>query len=310
MRGTWCPSPCAPCWPWPKRILFAAIVSGSLLLGGCSTRPLLVGTLADEWARQAGGDETDPVLAREASAFYLKVGEGLLAERPDHVPLAVAVAGGLTQYAFGFVAQEADRIERADPRLAQAQRDRAAALYRRAHRQAMRTLQLHLPTLQQVLKARDEDATPWPPMPVELVPLAYWAAASWGAAIGQSKGHSEALAEVPEAHRLARWAYRTAPRALDGGVAALMASFEAARPGGSSVRTRQLLDEADAAAAGRQASVWVSRAELLDVPSGDRDRFTRSLQQAIAVAQRHPSLPNTVFRARAEWLLTQVDDLF
>ena len=89
---------------------------------------------------QAQSPEDDLVLAREASAFYLKISESVLREVPGNLPLATAVAGGFTQYAYAFVALEADKRELQDAASAQQLRERAARLYARAHRHAMAAL--------------------------------------------------------------------------------------------------------------------------------------------------------------------------
>ncbi|HMZ75988.1 MAG TPA: TRAP transporter TatT component family protein, partial [Rhodocyclaceae bacterium] len=98
----------------------------SLGLSACSPRQLVVRSVADQLAGQDAGSENDPELAREASAFYLKLSESVLRQDPDHLPLATAVAGGFTQYAYAFVAFDADRLEARDSRGAQALRERAA----------------------------------------------------------------------------------------------------------------------------------------------------------------------------------------
>jgi hypothetical protein len=58
---------------------------------------LIVQGVASELASQGQAPEEDLILAREASAFYLKLSESLLRETPGHGPLAEAVAAGFTQ---------------------------------------------------------------------------------------------------------------------------------------------------------------------------------------------------------------------
>jgi hypothetical protein len=68
--------------------------------------------------------------------------------------------------------------------------------------------------------------------------------------------------------------------------------------------------QAMAAAAGRQAGVFVAQAESLAQPAGDRPRFEALLHQAMATADAHPSLANAAMHERAAWLLNSADDLF
>lgn len=83
-------------------------------LAACSPRHLIIQGVANELANQGNAVEDDLVLAREASAFYLKLSESLLSESPGNLKLAEAVSVGFTQYPFAFVAFEAERIEAKD----------------------------------------------------------------------------------------------------------------------------------------------------------------------------------------------------
>lgn len=287
------------------RALFVALVL--LALSGCSARHLLVQGMAGELAAQGQAPEEDLVLAREASAFYLKLSEALLREVPDNQPLSEAVAGGFTQYAYAFVAFEAERIEARDSRAAQALRERAAKLYARAQRHAFAALELRQPGFRRALESSNPQD--WPPLKAEQVGLAYWAAASWGGLISLSKDQPDTVADLPLAVRLAGLAYARQPGYGQGALAGLMASFEAARPGGSRARALQYFDEA-IALGGSSAGPLVGKAEGVALPAGDRAAFDALLQQALAVAVRNPGLSNSVMRERALWLQAQADDLF
>jgi len=117
----------------------------ALLLAACSPRMLLVRTVADELAGSGGADEEDLGLARDAAAFHLKLSEQVLRQTPAHLALAEAVTGGFTQYAYAFIAFDADKQESKDARAAQRQRERAARMYARAHRHAMAALEAAQP---------------------------------------------------------------------------------------------------------------------------------------------------------------------
>jgi hypothetical protein len=269
---------------------------------------MLVRGVADELAGQGLAEEEDLQLARESSAFYLKLSESLLRQTPGHLALAESVAGGFTQYAYAFVAFEADRLEGRDARAAQQLRQRAARLYGRAHRHAMAALERHhggafLKRLQQTPTQQ-----PLPPLPAEQVGVAYWAAASWAASISLSKDRPEAVADLPLALRLAEWAWATQPAHGDGALAALLGTLEASRPGGSMQRAESFFNQAIEAGGARYAGALVGRAEALAQPAGDRAAFEALLRQALAVPGQ--SLGNQLMRQRAQWLLDSADDLF
>ncbi|PLK48330.1 TRAP transporter TatT component family protein [Uliginosibacterium sp. TH139] len=281
------------------------------VLTACSPRQLVVRSMADELAGQGMGAESDLDLAREASAFYLKLSESVLQQAPDHRLLAESVAAGFTQYAYAFVAFDADRIEARDVKQAERLRQRAARLYLRAQRHAMNALETARPGFAAAL-ARPQ-ASEWPVLRKDQVGLAYWAAAAWGGAISLSKDDPDAVADLPLAIRLAELAWAMDPEWGEGALTSLMATFEAARPGGSSQRAQALFERSFAQSKGRSIGPLVGQAEAIALPAGDRAVFETLLNQALAFkdAPAGPqALQNEVMRRRARWLLDAADDLF
>lgn len=285
-------------------LITAAVLSQS----ACSARGYLVRNIADELAGQGQTSEDDVQLAREASAFYLKLSESVLRQTPGHVDLASSVAAGFTQYAYGFVAFEADRAESRDAGAAQKLRERARRLYLRAHQHAMTALETRHPGFAGALA--QPDPVRWPRIDPAEVGLAYWAAASWGGYISLSKDHPDDVADLPLAIRLATLTWQTTPDHGDGALASLMGSFELARPGGSRQQARVFFDRAITAGGGKSAGVYVAKAEGLALTDGDRAAFEALLRQALAAAAARPDLSNQVMRERAQWLLDSADDLF
>jgi predicted anti-sigma-YlaC factor YlaD len=288
------------------RLLGIALVA--VALNACSARHLIIQGMANALAEQGQAPEDDLVLAREASAFYLKLSESLLRVVPDNARLSEAVATGFTQYAYAFVAFDAERMDAHDAKAAQALRERAARLYGRAHRHAMAALENAQPGFRKALES--SRASEWPQLKAEQVGLAYWAAASWGGLISLSKDNPDTVADLPLAIRLAQLAYDKQPTYGQGALAGLMASFEAARPGGSSAKALQYFDQAIALGGQQNAGPLVAKAEGVALPAGDRAAFDDLLRQALAVSAAHPDLQNTVMRERALWLLASADDLF
>ena len=278
------------------------------LLAACSPRHLILQGVAGELASQGQAAEDDLQLAREASAFYLKLSESVLREAPGHLALAESVSAGFAQYAFAFVAFDAERIESRDARAAQAMRERAARLYQRAQRHAMHALELTQPGFAKALAS--ELPAAWPRLSEQQVGIAYWAAAAWAGSISLSKDHPEVVADLPLAVRLARLAWERQPDHGQGALSSLMGSLEAARPGGSRQQAVAYFDQAISAGAGRNAGVFVSKAESIALPAGDRAGFERLLRAALDASHTQRDLGNAVMRERALWLLGAADDLF
>jgi predicted anti-sigma-YlaC factor YlaD len=277
-------------------------------LAACSPRQMIVRSVADELASQGQAAEDDLVLAREASAFYLKLSESVLAQAPGNLKLAEAVAAGFTQYAFAFVAFEAERSEAKDARTAQKLRERAARLYFRAHRHAMAALEQRSPGFAQALAS--PKSADWPRLSDDQVGVAYWAAASWGGFISLSKDNPDVVADLPLAIRLARLAWEKNPDFGNGALLSLMGTFEAARPGGSHQAAADFFDRAIAISSGKSAGAYVGKAESIALPAGDRAAFEALLHLALDASKVERNLPNAVMSERAQWLLDTSDDLF
>ena len=87
-----------------------------MAFSGCAVRPFVVDQTAQALSSQPVSSEDDLQLAREASAFYLKFSESVLKETPSHLKLAESVSAGFTQYAYAFVAFDAEKIDAKQPK--------------------------------------------------------------------------------------------------------------------------------------------------------------------------------------------------
>jgi hypothetical protein len=259
---------------WPalpslrRGLLFSAGAVLVVTLAGCAPRQLVVGGIADELATQSQGAENDVELAREASAFYLKFSESILRQQPGHQGLATAVSAGYTQYAYAFVAFDAEQIEAKDAKAAERLRQRAAKLYQRAQQHALKALEEEQPGFAAALAS--QQAQDWPKLGREQAGLAYWAAASWGGWISLSKDDPDVVADLPLAIRLAELAWAVDPAWGDGALTGLLGSFEAGRSAGNAQRALSYFDQSIAQSAGRSAGAYLAKAEGYAQPAGDR----------------------------------------
>lgn len=291
-----------------KRCLGLAVAALAIGLSACSPMALIKKSIGDELANQGLSQEEDPGLAREASAFYLKLSESLLKDTPDNLKLAEAVGAGLSQYSFAYVAFEAERLAATDAQAAYRTNERAKRLYLRAHRHAMRALELSTPGFR--TKLEHPDAKQWPSISQHQVGLAYWAAGSWGGYISLAKDSPDAVADFPLAYRLATLAWKANPNYANGGLSSLMGSFESAQPGGSLAKATQYFDEAITISQGKNAGAYIAKAEGIALPQSQREAFEILLKSAIETSDKYPDLSNNVMRERALWLLRSAEDLF
>ena len=294
-------------------ILAAALVSG---LAGCSA----VKQAAVNGAGNvlAGGGTTyasddDPELVWQAVPFGLKTIEGLLAQSPRHKGLLLAAASGFTEYAYGALQQEADLAEAKDLARATELRNRARKLYLRALDYGFRGLEVDLPDLRRRL--REDPAHALDAAGKAQVPLLYWTAAAWGAAISISKDDPELSADQSRAEALMRRALALDETFEAGAIHDFFIAYEGGRAkvGGSLAEARKHLDRALELSRGHRASPLVSFAEAVSVARQDKAEFKQLLDRALAVdpnAAPEFRLANVLAQRRARWLLGRTDELF
>lgn len=299
----------------PRTSLVALLVA--LFFGtGCSIRQLAVNRVADALAGGTGtfASDNDPELVRDALPFSLKLMESLLAESPRHVGLLTALASGFTQYGYAFIEQSADRIEDHDLDRARELRLRARNLYLRGRDYALRGIEARHPGF-----TRRLDASPAHAVTVarkEDVPLLYWAAASWAAAIAQSKDDPALVGDLSRVEALIDRALALDPSWNRGAIHALLVPFEMSRATGEGdpvLRATRHFDRALELGEGRLAGPLVSYAEAVCIPTEDRARFESLLRQALALdvdADPSSRVENLVVQRRAAWLLQRIDELF
>lgn len=292
------------------------LVLGLLLLGtsGCSIRRLAINSLANTLADSGTvfSSDEDPELVADALPFALKTIETLLAEAPDHPGLLLAACRGFTQYCYGFVETEAERLAYDDYRAAKEQHERALKLYLRARGYCFRALELASPGLRDELPRSLDKA--FEHYPLDDVPLLYWTAASWGAAISLGLDRPELVVDLPAVRALLEQALALDETFDRGALHDAMITLEAlpAHMGGSLERARQHYERALELSSGLRASTHLAWATKVSVKNQDREEAERFLHQALAVdVEKLPEdrLANTLSQRRAAQLLGQLDEL-
>jgi predicted anti-sigma-YlaC factor YlaD len=284
-------------------------------LPACSVRKMAVNSVGNALAEGGSffSSEEDPELAREAAPFSLKIMESLLEEAPRHRGLLLAGAGGFTRYAFAFVQQDADFLEAKDLASATALRQRAGKLYLRAREYGMRGLEVDSPDFSGRLRTDRPGALA--SLQKRHVPLLYWTAASWAAAMALDKSDSSLTADQEVAEAMMRRALELDERFELGSIHDFFISYEAGRAsvGGSVERARQHFERSVALSQGQRAWPYVSFAESASVSLQDRAEFERLLKEALAIDPNRlktQRLANILAQRRARWLLSRADELF
>ncbi len=287
-----------------------------MLLPGCSLRQLAVDKLGDALANGGAtyAKDDDPDLIREAVPFGLKTIETLLEESPRHKGLLLAAARGFTQYAYGFVEQDADELESQNLERALYLRSRARKLYMRALGYGIRGLEVDFPDLASRLRA--DPAKTLEKARKEQVPLLCWTAYAWGAAISLSKDDTEMTADLGLVEHLMKRALELDEAYEMGSIHDFYIAYEGGRPaaaGGSVERAREHLRRSLELSKGNRAAPLVTFAEAVSVSAQDKREFQQLLEKALAIdVHKIPEqrLNNLIYQKRARWLLSRVDELF
>jgi predicted anti-sigma-YlaC factor YlaD len=301
---------CAARSSWCVAVLLLALCAN-----GCSIRRLAVNQMGNALAQSGSvfSSDDDPELIRQAVPFSLKLMEALLAENPRHTGLLLAACRGFTQYSYAFVQADAEEMQDRDMAASEAGRLRACRLYLRARNYGLRGLEVQYAGWDSALRKNAQQAVQR--LRHRDLPLIYWTAASWSAALSQAKDNPDLLADLPLIEALVGRALQLDPDFDDGALQSFMISFEFARknaPGDPFQRAKQHFDAALALSHEQSASPLVAYAEMVSVTKQNLTEFKSLLERALAInADARPEwrLENLIMQHRARWLLSRADEL-
>jgi len=294
---------------------FAGLALLALLLPACSIKKIAVNSLGNALAEGGSvyASDDDPELVWDAVPFGLKTIEALLEESPRHKGLLLAATSGFTQYAYGSLQQQADFVEDTDLDRATHLRDRAKRLYLRARDYGLRGLDVYVKGFSAQLR-QDRDAA-LARLRREHVPLLYWTAAAWAAALGLQVNDPELAADQNLVEAMMRRALALDEGFELGAIHEFLMTWEAAHAsvGGSMDKAKQHFERALAFSKGGRAWPYVNYAEAVPLKQQNRAEFEKVLHEALAVPTdkiRDQRLTNVLAQQRARWLLGRVDILF
>jgi predicted anti-sigma-YlaC factor YlaD len=294
---------------WSAAVLLVALAGWS---SGCSLVINKVGNAL------AGGNsvyatDDDPELVWEAVPFGLKTIEGLLAQAPKNKNLLLAACSGFTQYGYGHLQQDADLVEAADLAKATELRDRARKMYLRALDYGLRGFEVDFPGFRDRL--RKDPAAALAKLERKHLPLAYWTANAWGAAISINKNDAEVSADLNLAEALMRRALALDETYEGGAIHDFFISYEGGRAGvgGTYEAAEKHYRRARELSKGRRVSPLVSYAESVLLPQQKKQEFQALLEEVVAFdpgTAPDQKVANLISQRRAKWLLGRMSELF
>ena len=301
-----------------KGAKFLPVVLLAVLLAtpGCSIKRLAVNKVGDALAGSGTtfSSDDDPELIKAAVPFSLKLMESLLSENPKHEGLLFATASGFTQYGYAFVQEEAEEIEAENLTRSRELQARARRLYLRARDYGLRGLEVRHPGF--ALRLKDNPRVAVENMRKGDVPLLYWSAVSWAAAVAMSKDNPDVVGDLPKVEAMIDRALALDEAWDQGSIHGFLITFEMSRATGEGDRTaraRKHFDRAVELSGGKLGGPLVSYAEAVCIAAEDRAQFEKLLQQALAINPDNDPptrLVNLIMQRRARWLLSRVDKLF
>ncbi len=302
-----------------ERVLLAITLSVTMTpLAGCRSTALAFAADAVAHSGTSYASDDDPELVRDAVPFGLKTMEGILEEKPRHVELLTALAGGFTQYGYAFVQAEAD-VADMNGRLDQARagRERAKKLYLRAREYGLRGIDERHEGMAARLRAGGRDlAKALGEAAAGDVPLLYWTASAWTLAIANGKGDMALVAELSIPIAMMERALALDEAWNEGAIHEFFIAYDATRSaaeGGGPERVKAHLDRVLALSMNKKLSPRVSWAEGVLVQRQDRPEFTRVLEEVLRAEPGEVPryrLANILAQRRARALLAHADDLF
>ncbi len=298
-----------------RLVLPLALAASAALLTGCSIRGYAINQLGNALAGTGSsfGADDDAELVGDAIPFGLKTMEALLEESPRHRGLLLAATRGFVQYTYAWVQMDADVVEATDLARATAMRERCRKLYLRARDYGLRGLEVDLPGLRANL-ARDPKAALAKAKKAQ-VPLLYWTAMAWGAALTLQVNNPDLSLDQPSVEALARRALELDEGWGLGSIHEFLLAWEAghASIGGSIEKAREHYQKALSFGGDQRAILYVTYAQSVCIPTQDKKLFQELMEKALAVDVSQPSeqrLANVIAQKRARWQLSRLDELF
>jgi predicted anti-sigma-YlaC factor YlaD len=219
-----------------------------------------------------------------------------------------------TQNGYAFLEAEADGLDASRRTEATELRGRALKHYLRARGYCLRAMDsrfgkgtsdaLLQDPVAATAKARKTD-----------VPLLYWTAASWGAAISLGIDRPDLAVDFPSVRALADRALALDPTWNKGALHELMIALDSLPEalGGNPERAREHFKTAVEIQKGLSPGPYVALATGVSVPAQDRAEFERLLNEALAIdPEKDPTsrLPTLITQQRARVLLQRIDERF
>ncbi len=249
-----------------------------------------------------------------SSYFRYKVDhlEKLIEKNPNDLELLITATKLNTQYAYGFLLEKADRLKSESYQTAISLYDESITYFTRAEKYGIHALSIRHPDFPKWIKTKSTQHI----LQTEDVPIVYWTAAAIGGKISAGRANPADLIQLPDIGWLLEHAIEISPGWNYGALSSAMFSYLMSRPDKNATTEKHALsyyEKAIIASNGLDCSLYVTYAEKISVLTQNRSEFISLLNKVLSLqANDNPELyfSNIIAQSRAEWLLTQTDELF
>jgi tetratricopeptide (TPR) repeat protein len=254
-----------------------------------------------EGVAKSANKQSDLRVIREGMPAYLMLVDGMVEAVPDNDRLLITAAQAYASFASAFV-EDADR-------------DYAIALYAKAKKYALRSLEIR-GLKNPVSKPFNEFEAELNNLGKDDVPYIFWTGTCWGSWIRLNLGSMAALAELPRVEALMKRALVLDEQFYYGGPHLFMGIWFASRPkiaGGDLAKSQHHFKKALELSQGKFLITQIYYADQYARKIFDKDLFVSTLEKVLDTpADQIPQLTllNTVAHKKAKEMLEQVDDYF
>ena len=317
-----------------QKAAFASLVLSASLLLSCKT---LVGNALSTALAGANGKgvpqkkkasaadpmiaitgETDVTLVGEFFPTVLKSYEILQAANPRHIGLMTMTGSLNIMYANAFVQTPAETLPNEEFDRQHEAFERAKLHYLRGRDLCLKALDGRHAGFRASVLSGDEEAVKKACAKLGKydVEAAYWACAGWLGAFSLDPLSADLLGTIRSPALILERVAFLAPDYNAGAIWELLCNFYMSAPsefGGDTERGLHCYNEALRASGGKTPGPYVTYAEAICVPAGDRGGFEDSLRKALAIdpdADPSSRLMTTIVQKKAKRLLEHASDYF
>ena len=286
-----------------------------MLLLGCDLASFAAGSTADIFteASPAIDQHFDPELVGDSLPSNIVQLEGLLRVVPEHEGALFGGLRGYGSYAYGYVEDQAERLEVAgDETGARMARERAVLLYRRAWELAERYAELRLDDFDEAREAGIGEFRAWlADREEDEAEDLFWVGFTWGQYVNAAHPH-EPHPDRDFALGLVRRSIALDPAVYGASGSAGVAYAATRAPGTTLEGARRAWDLALARSERKNLLILVFMARTYALRKRDRELYVDLLREVLEAGDVNPEmrLSNLLAKRRAERYLREVDRVF